>query len=456
MDFWRGGFLPDLLLIVALIAVAAQLRRRFPILSRMGVPDALLAGVIGMALGPGGADVLPFDAENLKLVVYHGLAIIFITVALQSPPKGKSVGARSLAFAIPSMAVTQAILGLSLVLAWNVVQGDPHALHPGTGLMVPLGFSQGPGPAMVFGRTWSESAGMVDGAQIGLIMAALGFAWCTIGGVALIAVGRRRGWDRVAASEADRAGEAERPAARTAKLGELEPLSAQFITIAIVYLVTYLFLENVTPHLPEKHRPTLWGFHFLLALGFGLATRGVLSRTGDANPLDDDLLSRMSSLAVDLATACALAAVQLAVLGRWLVPLLTISAVAGFTTLVLSVWLARRAFPQAPLQHAVMLFGAQTGTATTGLALLRMLDPELRGPTARNFVLASAGAAVFGLPLFIMMQKPVTGWPDTYPGAPLLTLGLLALYLVLIVSAWRRVGPLRFLGPLRSPWPHRD
>ena len=84
-----------------------------------------------------------------------------------------------------------------------------------------------------------------------------------------------------------------------------------------------------------------------------------------------------------------------------------------------------------------------------------VLDPELRGPAARNFVLASAGAAMLGLPLFVMMQKPVTGWPDTYPGAPLMTMALLAIYVVVVISVARRATPLRFLRPLTSMWPDR-
>lgn len=448
MGYFDGGYVQDLLIITALIAVAAGLRRALPPLQRLGMPDALIAGIVGLLLGPSVVGLLPFSPERLETVIYHALALVFIAVSLQAPPAGERSGtARSIAFAIPAIATIQGVIGLVCVLGWNLAAGGPE-LHAGFAMMLPLGFNQGPGPAMTLGSAWESNAGMTDGAQIGLIMAAAGYAWCCLIGVGLVAWGRRRGWHETR-GRAERDGRAEqvhpeRPPPRRASLGGLEPLTAQFVAIAIAYLATWVFLDHVGPLLPAKHQSTLWGFHFLIATGFALALRPVCARLPGGNPLDDDLLARISSVIVDVATCAALSAVSVKVLGEHLAPVLLIACVGGTATLIACVWMARRAFPTAPFEHAIVTYGSLTGTATTGMALLRMLDPQLAGPAARNYVLAVTPSALLGLPLFVMMPIPVLGYPGEYPGKALLVLGLLAGYAVVVVVAWRLLAPLRF------------
>jgi ESS family glutamate:Na+ symporter len=208
--------------------------------------------------------------------------------------------------------------------------------------------------------------------------------------------------------------------------------------------------------LPAQHRSTLWGFHFLVATGFALAVRPLAARLPGGTPLDDDLLARISSVIVDVATCAALAAVSVTVLGKYLAPVLLISTIGGVATLLACVWMARRAFPTAPFQHAVVTYGSLTGTATTGMALLRMLDPQLAGPAARNYVLAVTPSAVLGLPLFVLMPIPVLGFPDSYPGKAWLVLGILCGYALILVVLWRFVAPLRFGRRWWRLWPPLD
>ncbi|NVB42728.1 hypothetical protein G6O69_33210 [Pseudenhygromyxa sp. WMMC2535] len=457
MAYWSGGYVQDLLIIISLLAVAVTLRKAISPLQRLGMPDALLAGAMAMLLGPSGLELLPFSSERLEAVIYHLLALIFIAISLQSPPPGKRSGTvRSIAFAVPAIATLQGVVGLLCVFGWNLAAGGPE-LHTGFAMLLPLGFNQGPGPAMTLGGAWEGQAGLAKGAQLGLIMAALGYMWCCVMGVALVVWGRRMGWDR-APGRLDAGLEAqtifpERPPAKRALLGELEPMTAQLIAMAIVYLMTWQFLVHIGGLLPAKHQPTLYGFHFLLATGFGLLLRPVAGRLPGGSPLDNDLLARIGSAIIDLATCAALAAVRIEVLIDFLAPVLLITTAGGLTTLFACVWMARRAFPTAPFHHAVVAFGALTGTATTGLALLRMLDPQLEGPTARNYVLAVTPSALLGLPLFVLMPICVLGFPGDYPGKALVVLGILLGYLALLFVAWRFTSPLRFLRPLTKVWP---
>jgi len=78
-----------------------------------------------------------------------------------------------------------------------------------------------------------------------------------------------------------------------------------------------------------------------------------------------------------------------------------------------------------------------------------MLDPQLEGPAARNYVLAVTPSAVLGLPLLILIQVPVSNFPSDYPGKVFAVLGILLVYAAILVISWRVAAPLRF-G--KSPW----
>ena len=72
---------------------------------------------------------------------------------------------------ISIMAVLQ---GLVAILCIAILSLFGSIIHPGLGLLLPLGLNQGPGQALSMGSAW-ETTGLENGGQIGLILAASGF-----------------------------------------------------------------------------------------------------------------------------------------------------------------------------------------------------------------------------------------------------------------------------------------
>lgn len=464
MEFWRAGVIPNLVVLAVLLAVVGVVRRHVPAWARLGVPDSIAAGALGLALGPSGAGIAPIDPRQLELIVYHAFAVVFIAVGLQRAQKHvASGGARSLAFALPGSAVGQTVLGFAILAAWALADAAP--LHPGFGFMLMLGFSQGPGQALAFGSAW-ENLGMEHGAQIGLTFAALGFATCVLVGVPLVAYGRKRGWvdapgfgERTHEREPEAAPEPTHPMGESVPpeaVGAMDPLTRQIVAVGSVYALTFVVTWLTTRWLPQGHPlvATAWGFHFLVGSAIAIGTRRVADRVAPHHGLDDRLLARISVTAVDFTTAAALSAIELDVVGRWLVPILLMSLAGAVVTLVVCVWLARRAFPEAPFAHALVLFGTATGTLPTGFALLRMVDPELRGPVARSTVVAATASMPIGAPLFVgVIPFVVSRWSEGFWPSVVLPLVLATIYFVVMIALARRLTPFRALRPLASAWP---
>ena len=131
---------------------------------------------------------------------------------------------------------------------------------------MPLGFNQGPGQALSFGRAW-ESSGLVDGGDIGIIVAALGFVWSIVVGVPLVLYGRKKGW-----LESDLEGQSfdseEVSKTSTEWLNRPETLTNTVATVVGTYFLTYLLIDGLTGLLAGKQKivDMLWGLHFIIAL----------------------------------------------------------------------------------------------------------------------------------------------------------------------------------------------
>ncbi len=446
MQHWNAGIVVNLLVVAVLLALAAGLRNRIAPLRRLGIPDCIIAGTIGLALGPSALGVIPLSIPDLELLVYHGFALVFIAVGLQRTAAGtRPGGARSVAIAIPTLSVIQVTIGLLVVAAWELWGG----LHPGFSLLPMLGFSQGPGQALSLGGAW-EAHGFVDGAQLGLTFAAAGFATCIVLGVPAVAWARRAGW----VSSERKAAPPEVATATQTEQGSMEPLSSSVVSIGVIYAAVFGFISALVLVLPESLVPTAWGFHFVIGALFALAVRRGARALGRESWFHDRLLGRLAVVAVDFTTTAALCAVQLAVLGRWFAPVLAISLIIGVVTLLLCLWLARRAFPQEPFEHAIMMFGMATGTLPTGLALLRSVDPDLSGSVARNATLGVSGSIPFMAPLLVgVVPFAVSLWPQGIGAAIGIPLAIMLAYAAALAFAWRSMTPARSLRPWSSLWP---
>ena len=459
MSFWQDSGIVQLLMIAALLLMAAGFRRLVQRRWDIVMPDSMIAGLIGLILGPSLLAVLPFDTDFLEKVVYHALAIVFIAIGLQTPVKAKATGnARSMAIGIPLLAMLQGAVGLAVVLVWAAIRGGP--VFPGFGLMVPLGFSQGPGQALSLGKAW-ESMGFVDGGQIGLIMAAIGFGWCAVLGVPLISWARKRGWTEDPGRDPASAGgpRGEQGGLRALHLpppGGMEPLSLQLAGIGAVYLLCWLILWAAGNALSGKPQlvALLFGFHFIISGILAMVFRRLIDVVPVPNRLHDGLLGRIAGSTVDVATCAAFCAIQIAVLKANFLPIIVTTSVAGGITLAVCIWAARRAFPSHPFEHAIVLFGCSTGTMPTGLALLRVLDPELKGPVATSAVLGATAAIIFGAPLLLVVIPAATaGYPESFPGPVWLAFGMIVVWSAVLVVLLRFAAPFKIMRPFTDFWP---
>ena len=167
-------------IIAALMLIANALRRNIPFVRKSLMPVSVIAGFLMLAirlvLEKGFKIETVFDKQLLDTLVYHCIALGFIAMSLrvaEGREKGRkdAVGARSGALIVGTYLV-QGLVGL-LVTVGLALAVKPD-LFKAAGLLLPMGYGQGPGQANNIGMTY-ESFGFKGGQSFGLAIAAAGY-----------------------------------------------------------------------------------------------------------------------------------------------------------------------------------------------------------------------------------------------------------------------------------------
>ena len=449
-SFTVGQFVLDFVIVSALFVAATVCRRYVGFFQRFLIPNSLIAGFLGLLLGPELLHLLDFSLERMGAYVYHLLALTFIGVGLYGGHRPRTRGAIGFGFIQILSFLVQVLIGLGIALG-IVYLVDPSFI-PAVGTLLPLGFGMGPGIAYTIGQSW-ESYGLAGGGTVGLTIAAIGFLVSYGTGILIVHRGIRRGQSALVSDaeglDADvRTGlvKTKEPAvgARlTFFSGAIEPLTFHLALIGGVYLLTYVVLSACSFLLVqaglEREVVTLWSFNFVVANLLALGTRRVMDRQGIGYLLDEGLLNRTTGLFADYLIATSIMAISLSVAYTYLGPLLVMCGVGSIATYYLVKWTSERAFVDFHFERFVGIYGEMTGTISSGLALVRVTDPEYQTPVAQDLVLGSGIALVLGFPLLLLINLPFTVFSGQLEGY-WVVIGCALVYLTLMVGLWSRLG----------------
>ena len=379
------------------LLLATWIRSRVRLFQNFLIPNSLTAGFILLIFYNFVASHLGIGTEHLGDLIYHLLSLSFIAMGLRNTP-GRGAGKRVLSTGLMMVAsfTFQALLGIGLTFLF-IALFIPNPF-PSFGLFIPLGFEMGPGQAYSIGIGW-EAMGFAGAVTIGLTFAALGFLWACFGGIFLINLGIRKGWLGAKHRELLKAarirsgiyGQGETLPAGSCLSTETEAIDALSFNLGavfFVYLLTFLLLKALTYLLSfagaegRELAVNLWGISFIFAALLALGTKQLFKAFKINFVLDSGTLTRIAGSSVDILVAAALGAISLVVVARFWGPILAMAVLGGLLTMGYVLWLTSRLFEEHRFQRAMIIYGAATGTLPTGLALLRILDPEFETPAA--------------------------------------------------------------------------
>lgn len=447
MSDW--SYIWDIMMVSLFLGLATYIKRTFKIFEKFFIPNAIIAGFLGLILGPQVLKLLNFNADHLGNIVYHLMSVGFIALALKERNREKNRDVVNTGFFIVNGYVLQGIVGfgLSLLLAFTVLPD----LFPVFGMLLPLGYGQGAAQAYSIGRQW-ESVGFQYGGNIGLSIAAMGLLWACIGGIPLMNYLIKV--KKILPSHSG--GGVEKPVHKEITkedVGDTESVdsfSIQLFTIGIVYLATYLVLLGSSSLLNQLGTfgqtlaNMLWGFSFIVASILAILFRGVYDLLRKKKFItreytSDFLLERIAGGAFDFMITASIAAISITILRQYLVPTLIIGTVGGFITVYYTIFVCRRIYKTDVLENILALYGTLTGIVSTGLALVKEIDPNFESSATKNLVLGSGAGLFVGFPLMLLLNVPIVGYVSGKPLFYLYTmLGLVAYFGVLSLLMYLR------------------
>ena len=196
--------------------------------------------------------------------------------------------------------------------------------------------------------------------------------------------------------------------------GSMDKLTVQIALIALAYLLAYLVMYGLGLLLPGM-KSVIYGFNFLLGVLTATLVKVVMKFLRKKSIIKKEyannfLLTRTGNFCFDIMVVAGIAAIRLDLLKDYWGIILILGVVGLAFTYAYNLFVAKVLFKKYENEQFLMMYGMLTGTASTGIILLREIDGEFKTPAADNLVYQNFPAIVFGFPMMLLAtlapQKP--------------------------------------------------
>ncbi len=435
-----------------MLLVGMLLRSSVKFFQKFLIPSCFIGGTLGLILLSTG--VINVSTSLLETFAYHLFIISFISLGLttsannQSKLEAKSSFKGALWIGLVSGVVMamQGIVGALLVFLFNASGSN---LNPIFGFLSPLGFTQGPGQALSVGKVWEEF-GFEHAATLGLSFAVLGFAFAFFVGVPLVNWGIRKGYSSKAPKSLSldilkgimqRGSKKETAGELTTYSGNIDTLAFHAALVGLVYILTYLLMLAIGTLISEEVARSLWAFFFFFGIIIALLIKFVINKIGLGYLLDPGVQRRITGWSVDFLIVATIMAIQVVIVWEYIIPIMTIGLASGILTTLAVLYLGRRT-REYSFERTIGVYGITTGTASVGLLLLRIADPEFETPVGLELGIQALFASPFVLSYMLLMHAPLW-WNWSVETVVLIYAGAM-LFAFILLKLFKFIGPRSF------------
>ena len=440
-DYSVWGFFNIFAILLVSLLIANALKKGIPVLEASLIPTSVLAGILLLAFSmvyDQFSEVKLFDSAYfggsgyayMEMITYHTLALGFIAGSLKTTggklSKKRANEIFNTGVTTVSTYLVQAVvgMGITVIAAW-VLPG----FFKAAGLLLPFGFGQGTGQAMNYGNIYETQFGFAGGKSFGLTVAALGFLSASIGGVIHLNILRKRGCIKSKKSAEGTITENEIQSLDEIPMQEsIDKFTVQVALITLSYMLAYVLMWILGNLIPGM-KAVIYGFNFLLgvlAATLVKATLNFFKKKGIAKReyTNNFLLTRASNFFYDIMVVAGIAAIRLDLIDDYWGILLILGVVGLVITYAYNRVVVNVLFKEYKEEQFLAMYGMLTGTASTGVILLREIDGDFKTPVADNLVYQNFPAMVFGFPILLLATMA--------PTKPYLTLGIVVVFMIAI------------------------
>ena len=417
-DFSVWGWLNIMAVLFLSLLAANALKKKIRILEQSLIPTSVLGGAILLVVsslykivtGNVLFEEVFFGSNgyhNLEIITYHTLALGFVASSFKTSDgklsKKRTVEIFNTGVTTVSTYLLQAVVGFGItILASFLIKNFFQA----AGILLPFGYGQGTGQAMNYGTIYETEHGFIGGKTFGLTIAALGFLSASIGGVVHLNLLRRKRKIAGASEEGALKSEQVQKADEIPMQGSIDKMTIQIALVMVAYMCTFLLMFLLGNLLPGM-KSVIYGFNFLLGVLAATVIKILINQfkkhgIAEKEYINDFLMTRISNFFFDVMVVAGIAAIRLDILESYWGIILILGIVGLFITYFYNLYVAKTLFPEYTEEQFLMMYGMLTGTASTGIILLREIDGDFKTPAADNMVYQNFPAIVFGFPMMLL------------------------------------------------------
>lgn len=404
------------LLLIALM-FGNTLRRKIPLFKNCLIPSALLGGalllVVDIIFQQFGVTLV--DNRIMQVVTYHCLAIGFAAMSLKTE-KSKHKTKRTQVFEFGALQggtyMLQAFVGLLItIVLFLITRYGGNVISYICGLILPLGFGQGPGNALSWDINFTNTSAtqFAGNGSFGLSLASIGFIVASVIGVIYINIHRKKSGLQVrTATTKEEAINHTNPNGNDIPDSEsIDKFTVQAGFVAFAYALSFAFM-CLLGVISDFTNSIAWGFNFLWASLFAMLIKVVVKKLRKHNIMHRDYINnyqmdRIAGFAFDLMIVAGVSAIEINDIKRYLLPIIILSVVGCIITYAYIRLVTKHCFKGFEHEMFLMGFGTLTGTASNGMILMKEVDPNLRTPTSSLYILSNFPAMIMIAPLLLLL-----------------------------------------------------
>ena len=388
------GFTPwtlfvDIGIISLLLLIGKWMRVKISWVQKLFIPPSLLAGFIGLALGPFGFDILPLSNQT---GTYAGILIAFIFGALpltsQKTKGNTSEIGRMWVYSQAGMLLQWAFGGLLGLLILNQIW----PLSAAFGITMPSGFCGGHGTAAAIGQAFGQ-LGFDEILTLAMTAATFGIVASVILGLVFVKWATKNKQTTYLADYSTLPDELRTgllPKEKRESMGEstcssisIDSLSFNLAIICAIALGGYGISKLAAHFMPGFELPV-----FSCAFVAGIIIKKLLDKTRASESICPQTVGHISGSMTDYLVAFGIASIKISVVIEYIVPLAILLLSGLAVTFIYVTVMAKKLMKECWFEKAIFTWGWFTGTMAMGIALLRVVDPKMKSRCLDSYALA--------------------------------------------------------------------
>lgn len=393
-----------------LLFVAQFLRAKIKFLQILYIPSSLLAGIMGLFLGPQFLNIIPWSGK-IGSYAYMLICVIFGGMFLGKKEKikvkkvFKNVGDT---FCV-NMAAEFICFGSALLIGGLLISLIFPDVFPEISLLLPSGFCGGHGYASTIGTALNTLLGREDCAVIGQTFATIGMLVGIIGGIVLINIATRKGCTRLIKSAKALPEDCKTgivPPEKQSSMGKetinpmsMDPLAFHLALMLIATLLGYKFYDWYKQYLPDIELPVM-----CLTMLFGVLIQQIINHTPFKDSVDEHVESRLSSMLTDYLVGFGVASISMTIVAEFWQPIALLCVLGIAVPLLFVFVIGKKLFHNFWFERSIFIYGWITGVVAIGVTLLRIVDPENKSGTLADFGYAYSLQSI--IEVFIVALTP--------------------------------------------------